>query len=165
MLAYAGIIPIQPQLWCQFFKKTFSLNVRWKLSNCWKFPQKQSEYYFPENISHYKDHQFRKWSLFLTIIVRIYTLLLFLWDIFLFPVQGCCAVTDYLLKSYWKQIIFTAQQSRTGNRKICPEVMKDKIYCQVRNTFLSELPVKNERKLYAPNLVVITIICPEVPGI
>ena len=70
-------------------------------------------------------------------------------DIFLFPVRGCCAVTVYLLEACWEQINFTAQQPRTGNRKICPEVIKDKIYCQVQNTFLSELPVKNDRKRYA----------------
>ena len=49
-----------------------------------------------------------------------------------------------------KQIIYTAQQPRAGSRKIYSEVIKDKVYCQVQNTFLGELPEKNGRKLYCP---------------
>ena len=74
-------------------------------------------------------------------------------DIFLLPVRGCCALTDYLPEACRGQIIFRAQQPRTGNWKICLEVMKNKVYCHSRN----------ERKLYARKPVVITIICLELP--
>ena len=91
----------------------------------------------------------------LEVLRQIYTLFSLLPDIFLLPVRGCCALTDYLPEACRGQIIFRAQQPRTGNWKICLEVMKNKVYCHSRN----------ERKLYARKPVVITIICPELPGV
>ena len=87
---------------------------------------------------------------------KVYTLFFItLEHIFVSSPRLLCSTNRLSARGLPRADILKAQQPRMGNRKICLEVMKNKVYCHSRN----------ERKLYARKPVVITIICPELPGV